>query len=136
MVPKHVLHDTSAYKYAVFDLDGLQADAYAPKGIHGDDYATLRALLPAERCCYAVYNLAFIRNMRPVAATIFYTWLPSAAPLDERQRYLLEADAAAAQLSHYDLKITSAQTSDFQQLAATHKARALLRRRRPRSLQP
>ncbi|KAJ1717855.1 hypothetical protein LPJ61_007111 [Coemansia biformis] len=132
LVPTEVLNNTSAYKYAVFDLDGLQGDAYAPGSVHGDAFASLRSLLPADRCCYAVYRLTFIREMRPISAVIFYTWVPADAPPAEQQRYLLQAESVAGQLSHYDFRVTCSEWREFQQSAAASRARMLTEHHRRR----
>ncbi|KAJ2808633.1 cofilin [Coemansia guatemalensis] len=121
------LYDTSAYKYAIFDIDKLQKDIYAPSNVHTDDYTSFRSFLPAHRCCYAVYRLTFIYKLRPASAVIFYTWLPADASNEEKQLYMANSNNVADQLSHYDFRFECSEWKEFQHSAAVSRIIKLMK---------
>ncbi|PIA14379.1 hypothetical protein COEREDRAFT_82785 [Coemansia reversa NRRL 1564] len=121
------LYDTSAYKFAIFDIDKFRKEIYAPANVHTDDYNLFRSFLPAHRCCYAVYRLTFIYKLRPASATIFYTWLPAEASNEEKQMYMANSNSVADQLSHYDFRFECSEWKEFQHSTAVSRITRLMR---------
>ncbi|KAJ1939763.1 hypothetical protein GGF37_004266 [Kickxella alabastrina] len=115
------LYNTSSYKYAIFDLDKTSKEVYSPANTNNDDFASLRSFLPVYNCCYAVYKLTFVKNMRSTSVVIFYTWLPAEAAEAEKQRYLANSNEVAQQLSHYDFKFECTEWREFQHFIAVSK---------------
>ncbi|KAJ1820602.1 hypothetical protein LPJ75_000907 [Coemansia sp. RSA 2598] len=121
-----LLYDTSNYKFAIFDIDMNCSQLYAPQNTKNDDFHSLRSFLPVSKCCYAVYKLTFIMDMRPRSVVVFCTWLPPAASETEKHRHLKHATGIMKKLSHCDLHLVCSKWKDFQLVNAASRARKLL----------
>ncbi|KAJ2402626.1 hypothetical protein GGI23_000576 [Coemansia sp. RSA 2559] len=118
--------NTSDYKYAIFCSDAAFNKTHQAKSKYSDDFMSFRSSLPVFQCCYAVYTLVFVHQMRRKTAVIFYTWLPADAPAEEKQRYSANAPLMAKQLSHYDFHFECTEWREFQQSVAISKICQLL----------
>ncbi|KAJ1863621.1 hypothetical protein LPJ73_000480 [Coemansia sp. RSA 2703] len=121
------VYNTSSYKYAIFDFDNKTSpEIYSPLNTSCDNYSSFRSFLPVFNCCYAVYKLSFVRNMRATNVVIFYTWLPPAASEAEKQRYRANASNVGKQLSHYDIHFECSEWREFQHHNAVAKVCRLM----------
>ncbi|KAJ1662138.1 hypothetical protein IW140_006128 [Coemansia sp. RSA 1813] len=126
ITPSAAACDTSNYKYAIISSDPAFNKTFKSKNRYSDDFISFRSSLPVYQCCYAVYTLVFVHQMKRKTVVIFYTWLPTDAPADERQEYLTNGPNMAKRLSHYDFHFVCTEWREFQQSVAIPKICKLL----------
>ncbi|KAJ1642426.1 hypothetical protein LPJ64_005729 [Coemansia asiatica] len=126
-VSSSLLYNTSSYKYAIFDIDLNCSELYAPTNTNNDDFSSFRSFLPVSKCCFAVYKLTFIMDMRPFSAIIFCTWLPPAASESEKHRYVSRAGDMMKKLSHCDFHFVCSEWKEFQHVNAVSRVRKLIK---------